>query len=79
MLVGHSTDHFLKSVSRSVKIETALLLGNFTCFVARYCTIGLLFSGLCRGRLDCWVADVSVAMLLSPSELVSNVLDYLYR
>jgi hypothetical protein len=25
-LVGHSTDHFLKSVSRPVKIETALMM-----------------------------------------------------
>jgi hypothetical protein len=32
--------------------------------------VGLLFSGLCRGRLDCWVADVSIAMLLSSSETV---------
>jgi hypothetical protein len=48
-----------------VKIETALLLGNFTCSVTRYCTIGLLFSGLCSGL--CWVAGVSVTMLLSPS------------
>jgi hypothetical protein len=31
-----------------------------------------LFSGLCRGRLDCWVADVSIAMLLSSSELVNK-------
>jgi hypothetical protein len=37
------------------------------------CTIGLLFSGLCRGRLDCWVADVSIAMLLSSSELVNKL------
>jgi hypothetical protein len=35
-------------------------------------TLGLLFSGLCRGRLDCWVADVSIAMLLSSSELVNK-------
>jgi hypothetical protein len=34
---------------------------------------GLLFSGLCRGRLDCWVADVSIAMLLSSSELVNKL------
>jgi hypothetical protein len=27
-LVGHSTDYFLKSVSRPVKIETALVLIN---------------------------------------------------
>ncbi|KAH0822718.1 hypothetical protein GEV33_000073 [Tenebrio molitor] len=52
-------------------------------FTSRYCSLrqivecrfsrplsrGLLFSGLCRGRLDCWVADVSIAMLLSSSEL----------
>jgi hypothetical protein len=36
-------------------------------------TLGLLFSGLCRGRLDCWVADVSIAMLLSSSELVNKL------
>jgi hypothetical protein len=35
--------------------------------------LGLLFSGLCRGRLDCWVADVSLAMLLSSSELVNKL------
>jgi hypothetical protein len=35
-------------------------------------SIGLLFSGLCRGRLDYWVADVS-AMLLSSSELVNKL------
>jgi hypothetical protein len=35
--------------------------------------IGLLFSGLCRGRLDCWVADVAIAMLLSSSELVNKL------
>jgi hypothetical protein len=38
--------------------------------------VGLLFSGLCRGRLDCWVADVSIAMLLSSSELVKKLLFY---
>jgi hypothetical protein len=51
-----------------------------------YIKIRLLFSGLCRGRLDCWVADVSIAMLLFSSELVNklvwsipcSVLDYLY-
>jgi hypothetical protein len=37
-----------------------------------------LFSGLCRGRLDCWVADVSIAMLLSSSELV-NKHQFIYK
>jgi hypothetical protein len=43
------------------------------CRFSRPLSIGLLFSGLCRGRLDCWVADVSIAMLLSSSELVNKL------
>jgi hypothetical protein len=34
---------------------------------------------LCRGRLDCWVADVSIAMLLSSSELVNKQFIYKLR
>jgi hypothetical protein len=39
-------------------------------------SIGLLFSGLCRGRLECWVADVSIAMLLTSSELVNKLVEW---
>jgi hypothetical protein len=47
------------------------------CRFSRPLSIGLLFSGLCRGRLDCWVADVSIAMLLSSSELVNKLSRYI--
>jgi hypothetical protein len=52
---------------------TAVVKSN-ECRFSRPLSIGLLFSGLCRGRLDCWVADVSIAMLLSSSELVNKLI-----
>jgi hypothetical protein len=55
------------------KIISNNILNIIECRFSRPLSIGLLFSGLCRGRLDCWVADVSIAMLLSSSELVNKL------
>jgi hypothetical protein len=44
------------SVQLNLKIKREM---KFECRFSRPLSIGLLFSGLCRGRLDCWAADVS--------------------
>jgi hypothetical protein len=59
--------------SRKYALKQENRIGVIECRFSRPLSIGLLFSGLCRGRLDCWVADVSIDMLLSSPELVNKL------
>jgi hypothetical protein len=65
---------YIRLINRSCSLDVLdeHPLHGFTSTLSKE-TVGLLFSGLCRGRLDCWVADVSIAMLLFSSELSSKL------
>jgi hypothetical protein len=68
----------LNSFKREATASFVFTIPNLSPATNNNFSLGLLFSGLCRGRLDCWVADVSIAMLLSSSELVNKLLHSLF-